>query len=68
MPSGSNALRDQFKLTLFAFDYRGYGRSEGQPNEAGILLDAGRHDAGWPIGQAWPNATSYSWANRWAAG
>ncbi len=45
------ALRDQLKLTLFAFDYRGYGRSEGQPNEAGILLDAcaARH---WLAGRA----------------
>ncbi len=33
-------LRQDLKLTVFAFDYRGYGRSEGQPSEAGILLDA----------------------------
>jgi fermentation-respiration switch protein FrsA (DUF1100 family) len=26
-------------LSVFLFDYRGYGRSEGQPNEAGILDD-----------------------------
>jgi fermentation-respiration switch protein FrsA (DUF1100 family) len=26
-------------LSVFMFDYRGYGRSEGQPNEAGILDD-----------------------------
>lgn len=25
---------------VFAFDYRGYGLSEGQPNEVGVLLDA----------------------------
>ncbi|HVC96447.1 MAG TPA: alpha/beta hydrolase [Pirellulales bacterium] len=34
------ALRDRHELTVFAFDYRGYGRSDGRPNEAGILLDA----------------------------
>ena len=26
--------------SVFIFDYRGYGRSAGQPNEKGILLDA----------------------------
>lgn len=33
-------LRDRFGLTAFVFDYRGYGRSEGSPNEAGVLADA----------------------------
>lgn len=32
-------LRDRQKLSVFAFDYRGYGRSEGKPSEAGILAD-----------------------------
>lgn len=32
--------RERFQATIFAFDYRGYGKSEGSPNEAGILLDA----------------------------
>jgi fermentation-respiration switch protein FrsA (DUF1100 family) len=27
-------------LNLFALDYRGYGRSEGSPDEAGVYLDA----------------------------
>ena len=27
-------------VAVLAFDYRGYGRSEGSPNEAGILADA----------------------------
>ena len=27
-------------LSVFLFDYRGYGRSEGKPNEEGVLLDA----------------------------
>jgi len=26
------------------------------------------HDAGWPSGQAWKNATLFSWAARWAVG
>jgi len=33
-------LRDRFDLAVLVFDYRGYGRSEGSPDEAGILLDA----------------------------
>jgi fermentation-respiration switch protein FrsA (DUF1100 family) len=32
-------LRDELQLSVFAFDYRGYGRSEGRPFEAGILED-----------------------------
>jgi len=32
-------LRDRLGVTVFAFDYRGYGRSEGTPNESGILAD-----------------------------
>jgi fermentation-respiration switch protein FrsA (DUF1100 family) len=32
-------LRDRQQVTVFAFDYRGYGRSEGSPHEAGILAD-----------------------------
>jgi len=31
------AARD---LAVLAYDYRGYGRSEGQPNEPGVYLDA----------------------------
>jgi len=32
-------LRGEQRLTIFAFDYRGYGRSEGSPHEAGVLAD-----------------------------
>jgi uncharacterized protein len=33
-------LRDELRLSLFAIDYRGWGRSEGRPAEAGIMADA----------------------------
>jgi fermentation-respiration switch protein FrsA (DUF1100 family) len=33
-------LSEELRLTIFAFDYRGYGRSEGSPHEQGILEDA----------------------------
>ncbi len=33
-------LQDRFRVTSLFFDYRGYGRSEGSPYEAGILADA----------------------------
>jgi uncharacterized protein len=39
----SNALRtvhDQAAVSILGFDYRGYGRSEGTPSEAGVLDDA----------------------------
>ncbi len=29
----------EMNATVFAFDYRGYGRSEGRPHEAGVLKD-----------------------------
>ncbi len=32
-------LRGKYHLSVFAFDYRGYGRSEGSPNEKGVLED-----------------------------
>lgn len=33
-------LRQELNATVMIFDYRGYGRSEGSPDEAGILADA----------------------------
>ncbi|MBN1589667.1 MAG: alpha/beta hydrolase, partial [Pirellulales bacterium] len=33
-------LHDQHKLSVMIFDYRGYGRSDGVPDEQGILQDA----------------------------
>ena len=38
----SDVLRGLHELGVaaLAFDYRGYGRSEGSPNESGILADA----------------------------
>jgi fermentation-respiration switch protein FrsA (DUF1100 family) len=32
-------LSERHRLAIFVFDYRGYGRSEGSPSEAGILKD-----------------------------
>ena len=32
-------MADAMKANLFIFDYRGYGKSEGKPNEAGLKLD-----------------------------
>ena len=34
------SLRDVVGVSVFIFDYRGYGRSEGKPNEEGIVADA----------------------------
>lgn len=33
-------LRDRHQVAIMIFDYRGYGRSEGKPGEAGLLQDA----------------------------
>ena len=32
-------FRDRLKASIFAFDYRGYGRSEGSPREKGLYRD-----------------------------
>ncbi len=32
-------LRDLYQISIFVFDYRGYGRSEGEPTETGVLQD-----------------------------
>lgn len=40
------SYRDEMNATVFAFDYRGYGRSEGKPNELGVL-DDGRAAQQW---------------------
>ncbi len=34
------AWRNRHRLCVMLFDYRGYGRSEGKPDETGILADA----------------------------
>ena len=33
-------LHDRLQTSVMIFDYRGYGRSEGKPNEQGVLADA----------------------------
>ena len=33
-------LHDRVGVAVLVFDYRGYGKSEGTPNEAGVLADA----------------------------
>ncbi|MGH2774610.1 MAG: alpha/beta hydrolase [Actinomycetota bacterium] len=33
-------LHDELDVGVFMFDYRGYGRSEGKPSEAGLYADA----------------------------
>ena len=34
------ALHDRVGVAVLAFDYRGYGKSEGKPDEPGVLADA----------------------------
>ena len=33
-------MRERLKVSVFLFDYRGYGNSEGAPSERGLYLDA----------------------------
>ena len=37
--SVATTLREKYGASVFLFDYRGYGESEGSPHEAGILQD-----------------------------
>lgn len=46
MGSYVDELREKYRVSIFAFDYRGYGKSEGKPHEAGILAD-GRAARAW---------------------
>jgi len=46
-----SALSQRHQLSIFVFDYRGYGRSEGSPSEAGILKD-GVAARDWLAGRA----------------
>lgn len=32
-------LRDRYQYSVFIYDYRGYGKSQGKPKEAGVLAD-----------------------------
>ena len=36
----ARSLHDRVGVSVMLFDYRGYGRSEGKPSEAGVLADA----------------------------
>ncbi len=36
-----DSMRDRFHISIFAFDYRGYGRSQGRPNQRGLIEDGG---------------------------
>jgi fermentation-respiration switch protein FrsA (DUF1100 family) len=36
----ADLLRVRYQLSVLVFDYRGYGKSGGRPNEAGVLADA----------------------------
>ena len=36
----ANELRERYELSTLIWDYRGYGKSEGKPNEKGVLADA----------------------------
>lgn len=36
----ADMLRGRYQLSILIFDYRGYGRSAGKPNEQGVLSDA----------------------------
>lgn len=35
----ADQLRREHRVSLFVFDYRGYGKSEGRPHEQGVLRD-----------------------------
>lgn len=40
LSSRMRQMADKFQVGVFCFDYRGYGRSPGKPNEVNILADA----------------------------
>ncbi|MEZ6087974.1 MAG: alpha/beta hydrolase [Pirellulaceae bacterium] len=44
-------LRDAYQVSIFVFDYRGYGKSKGKPTEIGVLQD-GEAAQRWLAGRA----------------
>ncbi len=48
------ALCDVVGVSTLVFDYRGYGRSRGKPDEAGVLADARARGGGLPSAQSAP--------------
>ena len=59
-------FRDRLGASVFLFDYRGYGRSEGSPSERGVLADARAACAGdgWRAGRGSARGRSCSRASR----
>ncbi len=57
-------LHDRMGVTAMGFDYRGYGRSEGTPSEAGVLADARAARAWLAQPPASRRTRSCSWAAR----
>lgn len=45
-------LRRTYQANVFAFDYRGYGHSQGRPKEPASWPTAKRRSVGWPSEQA----------------
>jgi fermentation-respiration switch protein FrsA (DUF1100 family) len=43
-------LQEQFGVSVLDFDYRGHGRSEGKPDEAGLMMDT-RAERRWLAGR-----------------
>ena len=39
MAQAMASFRQEYRVSLFVFDYRGFGRSEGRPTEEGVLAD-----------------------------
>ena len=60
------ALHDRVGAAVLIFDYRGYGKSEGKPDEPACWPTPGRPALGLPRRPAWPRTGSCSWASRWA--
>ncbi|MEQ8846649.1 alpha/beta hydrolase [Botrimarina sp.] len=50
-PLLARRLRDELNAVVLAFDYRGYGKSEGLPHESGVVAD-GLAAAGWLAARA----------------
>lgn len=47
----ADRLRREHRISVFVFDYRGYGKSKGTPHEAGVLQD-GEAAVEWLSGRA----------------
>jgi hypothetical protein len=61
------ALTSELQVSVFLFDYRGYGNSQGRPSIGEGGKRRGRHEPSFANSRQSRTQRSFSWAIRWVA-